>query len=92
MAYRPWICMTKGQHKADLRAFTGSDHPGGWWHRMPISMERGEHVRRSGGGMLKRPQDQWAIDLSWEEYWSLQAKGRILEGEAEVCFLWAFNP
>ena len=59
---------------------------------MPISMERGEHVRRSGGGMLKRPQDQWAIDLSWEEYWSLQAKGRILEGEAEVCFLWAFNP
>ena len=84
--------MTKGQLSADLRAFTGSDRPGGRWHRMPVSMERGEHVRRSGGGMLKRWQDQWAIDLSREEYWSLQAKGRILEGEAEVCFLWAFNP
>ena len=46
--------------------------------------EQGRHAEKAA--------DQWAIDLRGEEYWSLQAKGKILEGEAEVCFLWAFNP
>lgn len=63
--------------------FPRSDSPDGLWKHRPRK-ERNVHVRNEEGC--------WKggrIDRGLKNYWSLNARRRILEREVEICFSWA---